>query len=78
MIPKLDTYSISFAVRHNSKVLKCIKFILFKMGKPFSTVATISLLKVLLILFNTLFWVSKTDMGERIILYIHDMNSAYV
>jgi len=58
MIPKLDTYSISFAVRHNSKVLKCIKFILFKMGKPFSTVATISLLKVLLILFNTLFWAS--------------------
>ena len=27
------------------------------MGKPFSTLATLGLLKVLLILFNTLFWV---------------------
>ena len=34
----------------------------WKMGKPFSTLATLGLLKILLILFNTLFWVSSFNM----------------
>ena len=36
----------------------------WNMGKPFSTVATLGLLKILLILFNTLFWVSRFNMIE--------------
>ena len=34
-----------------------------KMSKPLSTVATLGLLKILLILFNTLFWVSNYVVG---------------
>lgn len=32
------------------------------MGKPFSTIATLGLLKVLLVLFNTIFWASGLAM----------------
>lgn len=44
------------------------------MGKPFSTLATLGLLKILLILFNTLFWASGLVMliiGVWMILQLH-------